>query len=109
MWLVSVTKLKMSFLDKNFPFCIHIYRCNKICVEPLELTCSEHESEDDEEDVELSFYGKTCLLEYLKSNNNKCPLNKHGNCKYQVSLYAKRQILKSKIKCLNAMQHQQSN
>ncbi|ETO19850.1 hypothetical protein RFI_17377 [Reticulomyxa filosa] len=44
---------------------------------PIELNCPQHESTDD-----VLIIGEKCLKDFLKNNNNLCPVEKHDNCQY---------------------------
>ncbi|ETO08795.1 hypothetical protein RFI_28592, partial [Reticulomyxa filosa] len=75
-WLFSLTKEK----DWSGWTC---YLCKEIAKDAVELICEEHENNNNNDDDDnVIIIGEICLQEYLKKNNNKCPIGQHENCKY---------------------------
>ena len=46
-------------------------------------------------------YCLACLENYLKNNNNLCPVSNHKNCKYAANRMYRRRIDSLQIKCPN--------
>ncbi|ETN98492.1 hypothetical protein RFI_39005, partial [Reticulomyxa filosa] len=51
--------------------------CGQIANNAMELICDAH---DDQKDSLI--IGQQCLINYLKNNNNQCPIDNHISCKY---------------------------
>ncbi|ETO08057.1 hypothetical protein RFI_29333, partial [Reticulomyxa filosa] len=73
--------------------------CRQIANNAVELHCDEHEEEE-----QAYLFGEECLENYLKNNNNKCPIQQHDVCKFYKNRTARKQI-----EHLLAVNCQQSN
>ncbi|ETO20633.1 viral A-type inclusion protein [Reticulomyxa filosa] len=51
--------------------------CNQITNNAMELHCNEHEKAD-----QVYLVGEECLQNYLKQNNEKCPIQQHDRCEF---------------------------
>ncbi|ETO17417.1 WD-40 repeat protein [Reticulomyxa filosa] len=74
---------KSWILQTNQPEEINDYIClicRQIANNALELNCSQHGDMD-----ELLIVGDNCLKQFLKDNQNSCPIAPHNNCKYSKS------------------------
>ncbi|ETO05275.1 hypothetical protein RFI_32119, partial [Reticulomyxa filosa] len=78
--------------------------CHKLANNALELSCKEHESND-----EVFVVGESCLQKYLKENNGRCPISNHTSCEYQKSVSVRKQISKMAIYCPKQQQISMSN
>ncbi|ETO06621.1 hypothetical protein RFI_30771 [Reticulomyxa filosa] len=54
--------------------------CNEIANNAMELHCDEHENAD-----QVYLVGEQCLQNYLKQNNEKCPIEQHEYCEFSQS------------------------
>ncbi|ETO04705.1 hypothetical protein RFI_32693, partial [Reticulomyxa filosa] len=68
--------------------------CSQIANNAMELTCDEHEEQEG-----TLVIGEQCLMKYLKENNNKCPIGKHGTCNYVKGRTARKYICDLKVIC----------
>lgn len=78
--------------------------CDKICNNPVELSCDDDddsENEDDSsEDEHVLLYCKLCLSQKLTKNNNQCPINpKHTNVSYNLCRNIRKRINNLIIYC----------
>jgi len=88
-WLVDSSGSAQD-RNKDYLCCI----CKKIANNALELTCQEHESND-----EAIIVGESCLHKYLKEHDDRCPIGNHSKCTYQKSGSVRKQINKIQIMC----------
>ena len=74
-----------------------MYRCGNICNIAVELTCNQHEDEED-----LIMFGKYCLKNYLSKNSNKCPIGAHNNPTHSNNKFTIKRINKLHVICPNS-------
>ncbi|ETO20966.1 hypothetical protein RFI_16237 [Reticulomyxa filosa] len=67
--------------------------CGEIANNAMELLCTEHEH-----DQEAFIIGESCLMEYLKHNDNLCPISNHKECRF-----VKRKEVRKEVENLNVM------
>ncbi|ETO27447.1 hypothetical protein RFI_09689 [Reticulomyxa filosa] len=51
--------------------------CKQVANNPVEINCHQHEDID-----EALIAGENCLKQFLKDNNNSCPVQPHDGCQY---------------------------
>ncbi len=59
--------------------------CKKLCDKAVVLTCASHPEE-------TGIFCKKCMEDYLKENNNSCPLKDHKEATYTISTISNIQI-----------------
>ncbi len=99
----SVTKIPLKCLQnpengKDFICCL----CKCICVDPVELCCESHKKV-----ANVPLYCKECLLRFMKSNRQTCPLSRHKGVDYKLAVLSSREERKMKnmpIYCPNGSQ-----
>ncbi|ETO14147.1 hypothetical protein RFI_23223, partial [Reticulomyxa filosa] len=68
--------------------------CNEIANNAMELQCDEHE------DAEQTYLvGEECLQNYLKQNNEKCPIKQHDHCKFSKNRVVRQQTSELLVIC----------
>ncbi|ETO00206.1 hypothetical protein RFI_37241, partial [Reticulomyxa filosa] len=71
----------------------------QIANNPMELNCPQHENMDD-----ILIIGENCLKDFLKDNNNSCPIEPHNNCQYFKTKMLQKFIENLPIMCLKQFQ-----
>eukprot|EP01084_Bolivina_argentea_P255345 429457_1 len=70
--------------------CAHF---GSVCVDAVELGCDHDENDD------IFLHCKSCLMDLIKDNGNKCMISGHNNPPLSVVRAARRQISKSMVVC----------
>eukprot|EP01084_Bolivina_argentea_P131836 232650_1 len=79
------------------------HSCGEICRDAVELGC-------DHKDDEITLYCNICLMDVIKQNENRCPINKsHINPPIQSNRAVRRNILKLIVYCPNSIQYKKQN
>ncbi|ETO19692.1 hypothetical protein RFI_17537, partial [Reticulomyxa filosa] len=68
--------------------------CKQVANNPLEISCPEHEDMN-----ESLIVGENCLKQFLKDNNNTCPVQPHDGCRYSKTKPLQRLINDLCITC----------
>eukprot|EP01084_Bolivina_argentea_P297860 513226_1 len=88
------------FEDKNRISASLCEYCKSVCCDAVELGC-------DHDDNEICSYCKECLIDLVKHNENKCPINQHDNPVISPVRSVRRQILKSLVICPYSIKYKQ--
>ncbi|ETO27000.1 hypothetical protein RFI_10134 [Reticulomyxa filosa] len=73
--------------------------CKQVANRPVDIDCPEHE--DTEEPL---IAGENCLKQYLKNNNNTCPVQPHDGPRYSKNKPLKKQIDELNVICPHQFQ-----
>ncbi|ETO33157.1 hypothetical protein RFI_03951, partial [Reticulomyxa filosa] len=68
--------------------------CKQVANNPVEINCPQHEDMD-----EALIAGENCLKQFLKNNNNKCPVQPHDGCQYYKVKAMQKQINELNVIC----------
>ncbi|ETO02088.1 hypothetical protein RFI_35348 [Reticulomyxa filosa] len=60
----------------------------------MELHCDEHENAD-----QVYLVGEQCLQNYLKQNNEKCPIQQHQHCEFSQSRITRKFVSELLVIC----------
>ncbi|ETO18324.1 hypothetical protein RFI_18953 [Reticulomyxa filosa] len=65
-----------------------------VAKDAVELICKEHENE-----TRGLIAGERCLEEYLKANENQCPIGNHSNCEFLKTRLARQKVNDLRVIC----------
>ncbi|ETO33469.1 WD repeat-containing protein [Reticulomyxa filosa] len=68
--------------------------CKQVANDAVEIICPEHDDMD-----ESLIVGTNCLIQFLKHNNNTCPVQAHSDCQFYRARTLQRQINELDVMC----------
>ncbi len=90
------------FIDPSAIEKLLCFLCKWVAREAVDLSCPEHE-EDEEEDDSYIVFCKGCLERFIESSQT-CPIGKHENPTFERSGYARKRVMNAKVRCSRAVE-----